>query len=82
MLFVPGNSPGMIRDAHIYGSDSIMFDLEDSVALGEKDAARHLVYQALKFIDYGNIEKVVRVNPLNTAYGKMISKRWSVRELM
>jgi citrate lyase subunit beta/citryl-CoA lyase len=70
MLFVPGNSPGMIRDAHIYGSDSIMFDLEDSVALGEKDAARHLVYQALKFIDYGNIEKVVRVNPLNTAYGK------------
>jgi citrate lyase subunit beta/citryl-CoA lyase len=60
----------MIRDAHIYGSDSIMFDLEDSVALGEKDAARHLVYQALKFIDYGNIEKVVRVNPLNTAYGK------------
>ena len=70
MLFVPGNSPGMIRDAHIYGSDSIMFDLEDSVALGEKDAARHLVYQALKSIDYGNIEKVVRVNPLNTAYGK------------
>ena len=31
MMFVPGNNPGMIRDAHIYGADSIMFDLEDSV---------------------------------------------------
>ena len=39
MLFVPGNNPGMIRDAHIYGSDSIMFDLEDSVSINEKDAA-------------------------------------------
>ena len=28
MMFVPGNNPGMIRDAHIYGADSIMFDLE------------------------------------------------------
>ena len=23
MLFVPGNNPGMIRDAHIYGSDHV-----------------------------------------------------------
>ena len=37
MMFVPGNNPGMIRDAHIYGADSIMFDLEDSVAYTEKD---------------------------------------------
>ena len=48
MRFVPGNNPGMIRDAHIYGADSIMFDLEDSVAYTEKDAARFLVYNALK----------------------------------
>ena len=47
MMFVPGNNPGMIRDAQIYGSDSIMFDLEDSVAYTEKDAARFLVYNAL-----------------------------------
>ena len=40
MMFVPGNNPGMIRDAHIYGADSIMFDLEDSVSYTEKDAAR------------------------------------------
>ncbi len=70
MLFVPGNNPGMMSDAHIYGSDALMFDLEDSVALGEKDAARLLVYHALKTIHYGECEKVVRVNPLNTTYGK------------
>ena len=54
MMFVPGNNPGMIRDAHIYGADSIMFDLEDSVAYTEKDAARLLVYNALRSLNFGN----------------------------
>ena len=70
MLFVPGNNPGMMSDAHIYGSDALMFDLEDSVSLGDKDAARLLVYNALKTIHYGDCEQVVRVNPLSTPYGK------------
>lgn len=68
-MFVPGNNPGMMADAHIYGPDSIMLDLEDSVTMAEKDAARLLVYQALKTVDYGNTEMVVRIN-LNTPYGK------------
>ena len=54
MMFVPGNNPGMIRDAHIYGADSIMFDLEDSVAYTEKDAARLLVYNALRSLNFGS----------------------------
>ena len=70
MLFVPGNNPGMMSDAHIYGSDALMFDLEDSVAMREKDAARLLVFHALKTIHYGDCERVVRVNPLDTPYGK------------
>lgn len=70
MLFVPGNNPGMMSDAHIYGSDALMFDLEDSVTLREKDAARLLVYHALKTIHYGDCERVVRVNPLSTPFGK------------
>lgn len=70
MLYVPGNNPGMMRDAHIYGSDSIMFDLEDSVSLDEKDSARYLVYGALTSMDYGNVETVVRVNPLDTEFGR------------
>ncbi|PFN95677.1 citrate (pro-3S)-lyase subunit beta [Bacillus sp. AFS076308] len=70
MLYVPGNNPGMIRDANIYGADSIMFDLEDSVSLHEKDSARLLVYEALKTMDYGRTEILVRVNGLDTPYGK------------
>lgn len=70
MMFVPGNNPGMMQDAFIYGPDSIMLDLEDSVTMAEKDAARLLVHNALKSIDYGNTEMVVRVNPLNTPYGR------------
>lgn len=69
-MFVPGNNPGMMQDAFIYGPDSIMLDLEDSVTMAEKDAARLLVYNALKTIDYGMTEMVVRINPLNTPYGK------------
>lgn len=70
MMFIPGNNPAMITDGHIYGSDSIMFDLEDSVSLKEKDSARFLVYNALKTIDYGKTETVVRVNGLDTPFGR------------
>lgn len=70
MMFVPGNNPAMMQDAYIYGPDSIMLDLEDSVSMAEKDTARLLVYNALKTIDYGDTEMVVRINPLNTPYGK------------
>ena len=66
MMFVPGNNPGMMADAHIYGPDSIMLDLEDSVSMMEKDTARLLVYNALRTIDYGDTEMVVRINPLNS----------------
>lgn len=69
MMFVPGNNPGMIRDAHIYGADSIMFDLEDSVAYTEKDSARFLVYNALKTLHFGTKETVVRINDLSSGLG-------------
>ena len=49
MMFVPGANPGMLRDAPIYGADAIMFDLEDSVSLKEKDTARMLVYSCLLY---------------------------------
>ena len=69
-MFVPGNNPGMMADAHIYQPDSIMLDLEDSVTLAEKDAARWLVFNALQSVDYGDTEMVVRINPLNTPFGR------------
>jgi citrate lyase subunit beta / citryl-CoA lyase len=68
MMFVPGNNPAMIKDAGIYGADSIMFDLEDGVSLDQKDAARYLVYEALTNIDYGEAELVVRINGDDTPF--------------
>ncbi|GAF38965.1 citE protein [Agrilactobacillus composti DSM 18527 = JCM 14202] len=68
MMFVPGNNPAMVKDAGIYGADSIMFDLEDAVSLAEKDAARDLIYEALTTVDYGDAELVVRINGLDTPF--------------
>lgn len=70
MMFVPGNNPAMIKDAGIYGADSIMFDLEDSVSLLEKDAARILVYEAIKTVDYQDTEIVVRINDIQSEFGR------------
>lgn len=69
MMFVPGNNPGMVKDAYIYNSDSIMFDLEDSVSIAEKDAARALIYYAITSFNYGDKELVVRVNDPSTEVG-------------
>ena len=68
MMFVPGNNPAMVKDAGIYGADSIMFDLEDAVSMAEKDAARFLVAEAIKTQDYGDAELVVRVNGQDTPF--------------
>jgi citrate lyase subunit beta/citryl-CoA lyase len=70
MMFLPGSNAGMVKEAYIYGADSIMFDLEDAVAITEKDSARFLVYNAIKTIDYGNTELVVRINSLDTPFGR------------
>lgn len=69
MLYVPGNNPGMIRDAGIYDEDCIMFDLEDSVSLEEKDSARLLVYEMLRKLDYPGKELIVRINSPATPGG-------------
>lgn len=69
MLFVPGSNAGMISNTFIYKPDSIMFDLEDAVALAEKDSARILVAHALQHPLYKAMETVVRVNPLDSEFG-------------
>ena len=69
MLFVPGANAAMISNTFIYKPDSIMFDLEDSVALAEKDTARMLVAHALQHPLYRELETVVRVNPLASEFG-------------
>ena len=66
MMFMNAQKPGLIKDAYIYGCDSIMLDLEDAVAENQKDAARFSLYHALKTIDYGDTEVIVRINGLDT----------------
>lgn len=70
MLFMPGNNPGMLQNAGILGADSIILDLEDAVSITEKDSARILVREAIKNVDYSNVELVVRINPLDTDFAE------------
>ena len=70
MMFMNAQKPGLIKDAYIYGSDSIILDLEDAVAENQKDAARFSLYHALKNIDYGDTEVIVRINGLDTPHWK------------
>lgn len=68
MMFLNCQKPGLIKDPYIYGADSIMLDLEDAVAETQKDAARYSLFHALKEIDYRGVERVVRINGLDTPH--------------
>lgn len=68
MLFMPGNNPGMLVSADNLEADAIIYDLEDAVALSEKDAARDLVYSALTTLTYENSFVTVRINPMDSPY--------------
>ena len=68
MMFMNAQKPGLIKDAYIYGADSIILDLEDAVAENQKDAARFSLYQALQNVGYGDTEVIVRINGLDTPH--------------
>lgn len=69
MLYIPGNNPAMIQQGGIYGADSILLDLEDAVALNQKDAARTLVRNMIREVDFYSAEVCVRINHLSTPFG-------------
>lgn len=69
MLYIPGNNPAMIQQGGIYGADSILLDLEDSVAMNQKDSARLLIRNMIKVINFYETEVCVRVNHLSTPFG-------------
>ncbi|MCR5778591.1 MAG: HpcH/HpaI aldolase/citrate lyase family protein [Lachnospiraceae bacterium] len=68
MMFLNAQKPGLIKDPYIYKPDSIMLDLEDAVAQNQKDVARFSLYHALQEIDYHGVERIVRINSLDTPY--------------
>jgi citrate lyase subunit beta/citryl-CoA lyase len=63
-LYVPGNEPKYFVNAGLYGPDGVILDLEDSVHHEEKDAARLLVRNALRAVDFRGAERMVRINQL------------------
>lgn len=64
LLFMPGDDRRKIEKGASLFADSIIMDLEDGVALNQKPAARATIVAALREIDYGNSERLVRVNPI------------------
>lgn len=67
MFFVPGNDPGKIAKAEIYGADCVIYDLEDAVSIYEKDAARDLVCNYLS--NYRPDCRIgIRINGQDTLY--------------
>ena len=68
LLFIPGNNPAMLQNADIHGADALILDLEDAVAIREKDSARRLVRRAIMALDFGGTPLVIRVNPAGSPY--------------
>lgn len=68
MMFLSAQRPSLMKDAYIYQPDSVILDLEDAVAENQKDAARFSLYHALKAVDYGKVERTVRINGLDTPH--------------
>jgi citrate lyase subunit beta/citryl-CoA lyase len=66
-LYAPGNNPRLLAGIELHGADCVLLDLEDSVPLAEKFAARVLVKHLLAAVDFPEVW--VRINPLAT-YGR------------
>ena len=68
MLFLPGNNPNLLINGNCLGADAVIFDLEDAVSPTEKDAARILVRNTLRYMDFRGCETIVRINSIDTPY--------------
>lgn len=67
-LYLPGNNPNMLLRGHLFNPDGVILDLEDAVAMSEKDSARILVRDVLKRGDFGSCEVTVRINAMDTEF--------------
>jgi citrate lyase subunit beta/citryl-CoA lyase len=63
-LYLPGDQPKLFINAAVHKGDALILDLEDSVAPANKDAARILVRNALRAVDFMGAERMVRINQL------------------
>ena len=61
-LYVPSNVPKFIDSAHKRGADAIIVDLEDSVPIAERPAARHDLQATAENVARGGADVIVRIN--------------------
>ncbi len=77
LLYVPATNEKFIKSAHERGADAIKIDLEDSVAMAEKQRARTLVRSAAKSVAKGGADVLVRINrPLRMAVRDIEASVW------
>jgi len=70
VLYIPGSKERALEKARALAVDAIIFDLEDAVAPTEKETARATLAAQLAAADYGHRTRIVRINALNTPWGR------------
>lgn len=70
VLYMPGSRSRALEKAKTLPADALILDLEDAVAIAEKDAARSLVAAAVRERGFGRREVIVRINGLDTPWGR------------
>jgi citrate lyase subunit beta/citryl-CoA lyase len=63
-LYLPGDQVKLMLNAGLHGPDGVILDLEDSVAATQKEAARYVVRNALRSVDFFGAERMVRINQI------------------
>ena len=87
-IFTPGLKPEMFSKAIASGADMVCIELEDGIAIKDKDEARKNTIDALKTLEVKNdVELVVRINCQRTKFGLLdleafISSKFKVKALM
>jgi citrate lyase subunit beta / citryl-CoA lyase len=70
VLYMPGSNARALEKARTLPADSLILDLEDALAPEAKRDAREQVVAAIKAKGFGGREVVVRINGLDTPWGK------------
>ncbi|GMG83313.1 CoA ester lyase [Paralimibaculum aggregatum] len=70
VLYMPGSRQRALEKARTLPADALILDLEDAVAIAEKDTARSLVAAAVREKGFGRREVIVRINGLDTQWGE------------
>ncbi len=70
VLYMPGSRSRALEKAKTLPADALILDLEDAVAIAEKDAARSMVAAAVREKGFGKREVIVRINGLDTQWGE------------